>query len=143
MVGRAILATALLGLSIGSVTACRAEGALVIAMPDDDPNRGFRWTIKVNHPEAASEAMDSCQSDRRIAAYCTLVKRFSDQCVAVAVNGGPTDSVSAAAWAFAMDSAAATRDAIAQCEAKRNGRGIACGLDQGPNGALFCDGTAK
>jgi hypothetical protein len=142
MIGRTISVTAFL-VSVGWAATCLAEGALVIAMPDGDPNRGFRWSVKVNNPNALSEAMASCQSDNRIAAYCTLVRRFSDQCVAVSVNGGPADSVSATGWAFAADSVAATRDAIAQCEAKRNGRGIACVLDRGPQSGLYCDGTAR
>lgn len=142
MIGRTLSAAAFL-LSLGWATACVAEGALVVAMPDGNPNRGFRWSTRVNNPNAASEAMALCQSDERLAAYCTLVRSFRDQCVAIAVNGGPSDAVSATGWSIAPDSATATKLAIAQCETKRNGRGIACLLDRGPQAALDCDGTAK
>jgi hypothetical protein len=146
MIGRIVLATALLGVWSGWATSSLAEGALAVGMPEGDPGKGFKWSAFVNNPDAASEAMTSCRNARnkRTAAACMLISSFSDQCVAVAVNGDPDPApVTSAGWAIAPDSTTAIDRAIAQCEATRKGRGKACVLDGGRDNALSCDGNAK
>src|ERR1700759_5038273 len=101
MIRRMVLATALLAVAIGWATSSRAEGALAVGMPDDDPNKGFKWSITVDASDAGADSMKSCRAARsaRTAAACKLIGTFHDQCVAVAVNGDPDPApVSAAGW---------------------------------------------
>jgi uncharacterized protein DUF4189 len=142
--GRILFAAIILGAPIGWATSSLAEGALAVGMPEGNPNNGFKRSVRVNNPDAAAEALKSCRASRtpKVGAACVVIGTFSDQCVAIAVNGDPDPApVSAAGWAIAPDAAKATKRAEAQCEAMRKGRGKACVLDGSPG--LFCDGSAK
>jgi hypothetical protein len=145
MIGRIVLATALLGGWSGWATSGLADGALAVGMPDGDPNKGFKWSAYVNNPNAASEVMTACRTARskRTADACVLIESFRDQCVAVAVDGNPDAPVTSAGWAIAPDSSTAIDRAIAQCEARKKGHGKLCVLDGGRDNALSCDGSAK
>ena len=144
MMGKVCCALVLAAVAIGWASSSLAEGALAVGLPGGDPSKGFRWSAKVNNPNAAAEAMESCRASRypAIAAACVLITTFSDQCVAIAANAAPDVSVTGAGWAIAPDSASAKSRAIAQCNIMRKGTGQPCTLDN--NGeALFCDGSAK
>ena len=146
MSGRLGLGAAFLAVSVGWATSSVAEGALAVGMPQGDPNKGFKWSVRVNNPNAAAEAMTNCRASRnpKVGAACVLIGSFRDQCAAVAVNGDPDPApVSAAGWAIAPDAETATKRAISQCDAMRKGRGKACILDGGGHQALLCDGNAK
>jgi hypothetical protein len=125
--------------------ASQAEGALAVGMPNGDPSNGLRWSLFVNNSDAANEALKDCRESKypESAAACIVVNTFSDQCAAIAVNGGPNDPVSAAGWAFGPDKATATSRAIAQCDAmgRRKGNSSPCQLDG--ERAVLCDGSAK
>jgi hypothetical protein len=114
-------------------------------MPGGDPRNGFRHTQLVNNPDAASEAMSDCRNARnpKTGAARILIATFSNQCVAVAVNGDAVDDeaspIIAAGWAVAPDSAEAARRAKAQCEAMRKGRRGRCAIE----GKVLCDGSAQ
>jgi Domain of unknown function (DUF4189) len=145
MIGKSILAIALLAVSVGCATPSRAAGALAVGMPEGDPSKGFRWSAYVNNSDASSLVMKDCRASRNPAtgAACKLVGTFRDQCVAIAVSGDPDPApVSAAGWAIAPDSATATSRALAQCEAMRKKGGKACVLDNN-NQKPLCDGKAK
>lgn len=120
-----------------------AEGALAVGIPQGDPNKGFRWSIQINNPDSASSAMKDCRAARNPATgkACMLIGTFSDQCVAVAANADGSDPVTGAGWAIAPDSATATKRAIDQCNASRNGTGRPCQLDG--EKSMLCDGSAK
>ncbi len=120
-----------------------AEGALAVGIPQGDPNKGFRWSIQINDPDASSKAMKDCRAARNPATgkACILIGAFSNQCVAVAANAEGSDPVTGAGWAIATDSATATQRAIAQCNDSRNGTGKPCQLDG--DGSVLCDGSAK
>jgi Domain of unknown function (DUF4189) len=139
----ALAASALLVAALAWANVTRAEGALAVGIPEGNPAKGFKWDLKVNTPNAASEVMDDCHAARnpRTGAACVLIGTFSNQCAAVTSNGAPTAPVTAAGWAIAPESATATKRAMAQCEAMRKGRGAACRLDG--EDAVLCDGTAK
>lgn len=140
-----IFATALLAVSSGYATSGFAEGALAVGMPGGDPNKGFRWSAKVNTADAGAAVMKDCRASRNpaVGAACKLVGKFSDQCVAVAVSGDPDPApVSAAGWAIAPDSASAVSRALAQCDAMRKQGGKACVIDRQDRTAL-CDGKAR
>ena len=142
-IGRRIAALAVFAAAVGWASSSLAEGALALGMPENDPNRGFRWSIHVNTPDAGTVAMQDCHAAKnpKIGAACKLIRTFSDQCVAVAVNADGPVPVSAAGWAIEKDSESARRAAIAMCEGMRHGRGIPCILDG--ETALLCDGSAK
>ncbi len=120
-----------------------AEGALAVGIPQGDPNKGFRWSIRINSPDASPQAMADCRAARNPATgkACMLIGTFSDQCVAVAANADGSDPVTGAGWAIAPDSATATRRAIAQCDDSRKGKGRPCQLDG--EKSMLCDGSAK
>jgi Domain of unknown function (DUF4189) len=113
-------------------------------MPEGDASKGFKWSLFVNNPNAAADAMKNCRESHypRSAAACKLIESFSEQCAAVAVSGDPAPApVVAGGWGIAPDSVTATKRAIARCEVMRKGRGKACVLDAGRS--LLCDGQAK
>ena len=145
MIRRLIFATALAALPAGYATTSLAEGALAVGMPDGDPSKGFRWSAKVNTPDAAAGVLKDCRASRNPAtgAACKLAGTFSNQCVAVAVSGDPDPApVSAAGWAIAPTSVSAVSRALAQCDAMRKKGGKACVIDRQEHTAL-CDGKAK
>lgn len=120
-----------------------AEGALAVGIPEGNPNKGFRWSIQINSPDAAATAMKDCRNARNPATgkACMLIGTFADQCVAVAANAEDTKPVTGAGWAIAPDSATATKRAIDQCNVSRNGTGQPCQLDG--DRSVLCDGSAK
>jgi hypothetical protein len=127
-IGRRIAALAVFAAAVGWASSSLAEGALALGMPENDPNRGFRWSIHVNTPDAGTVAMQDCHAAK-------------NPKIAVAVNADGPVPVSAAGWAIEKDSESARRAAIAMCEGMRHGRGIPCILDG--ETALLCDGSAK
>ena len=93
-------------------------------MPEGNPNNGFKWSVRVNNPDAAAEALKSCRASRtpKVGAACVVIGTFSDQCVAIAVNGDPDPApVSPAGWAIALDAAKATKRAKAQVRGHEEG----------------------
>jgi hypothetical protein len=144
MIRKAILATVLLWASVGYISSSRAEGAVAIGMPGGDPNKGFRWSIYVDNPDASALALKDCHASKYPAtgAACKVISTFSDQCVAIAVNGDLQAPISAVGWAFAPDSATAIDRALAQCNAKRKKGSKACVIDN-KDQIAFCDGAAK
>lgn len=145
MIRTSIFAIALLAVSAGYATSSRADGALAIGMPEGDPNKGFRWVVRVDNPDAANAAVKECHASRNPAtgAACKVVGTFTDQCAAVAVSGDPDPKpVSAVGWAIAPDSATAINRALAQCNAMRKKGGKACVIDNNTHTAS-CDGKAK
>ncbi len=145
MAARTVSALALFGAALVWASASMAEGALAVGIPKGDPRNGFRWSLRVNDPDAATEVMKVCRQSKYPASAeaCMLINTFSDQCGAVAANGDPNAPVTAAGWAIAPDSATATSRAIAMCETMRRAKGGsgACHLDG--DRAVLCDGTAK
>jgi hypothetical protein len=113
-------------------------------MPGGDPYKGFKWSAFANTPDASAVALKDCQASKNPAtgAACKVVRTFSDQCVAIAVNGDLDAPVSAVGWAFAPDSATAIDRALAQCNTKRKKGGKACVIDN-KDQIAYCDGAAK
>jgi hypothetical protein len=140
---RITLSSAILVAAVAWAGESLAEGALAVGMPEGDPNKGFRWSIQVNDPDAAADAMKDCRNARnpRVGAACLLIGTFKDQCVAVTANGAPNAPVTAAGWAIAPDTVEATKRAMDQCKAMRKGRGKPCELDG--DKAVLCDGKAN
>jgi len=138
-----ILASALLVTALAWTDATHAEGALAVGIPEGNPARGFKWDVRVNTPDAATQMMDDCHQAKnpRSGAACKLIESFSDKCVAVTSNGEPTAPVTAAGWAIEADRVTAVNRALEKCESMRKGKGPMCRLDG--EGSLLCDGDAK
>ena len=132
---------------------CLADGA--IAIGDAVRSSGnFSWGASYGEPadQAGASALRICrgqgpeyngpkagttEAQRR----CSAVATLKDQCGAVAWNGksNSTKRVTGYGWAIAADSNTAERQAIAQCETMRAGRGDPCKI----SAHSFCDGSAK
>lgn len=145
---RTIVALALAGTVAGWASSSLADGALALGMPGGNPNNGFRHSKFVGEPDAAtasSKAMADCHAARnpKTGAACKLIDTFRNECAAVAVNGDVVNNeqapVIAVGWAIAPSSEAASRRAIANCDAMRDGRAKACLVE----GRVLCDGDAK
>ena len=44
--------------SIGWATSGLTEGALAVGMPEGNPNNGFRWSLRVDNPDAAGRGAE-------------------------------------------------------------------------------------
>jgi hypothetical protein len=148
MIGRTILALALVAGAVGWANSSVADGALAIGMPQGNPNKGFRHSKFVDEPDAdtaQSKAMKDCRAAKnpKTGEACRLIGTFHNQCAAVAVNGDVVNNfdapIIAAGWAIASTSAEAANRAIAQCEGMRKGRAKLCAVE----GKILCDGDAK
>jgi Caspase domain/Domain of unknown function (DUF4189) len=115
----------------------RTTGALAIALPADVANSGFSYGATYNYStgaQARAKALEFCRNQSKSLAYlCTIVRTFSGECVAIALD--PQDGTPGVGWAFAKDPQTAERQALAKCESTAgSGRRDACKVDK-----TYCD----
>ena len=125
----------------------RAEGAIAVGLPSDDPKNGFVYGIvtdKATVEDARSGAMSECKGvdvrdTSRAKQACKIIETFRNQCANAAYNGDRNTVSTAVGWGVGPDTATANSRAMAMCNTVRKGTGRPCQLDGDP----VCDGDAK
>jgi hypothetical protein len=97
-------------------------GAVAVGIAPGGAQRGFAYGMNSNHATAAdaqTKALDACKSAKESNAAarsrCRLIGTFNGQCASVAMD--PKDGTPGVGWAIAADEAAASKQALANCEA--------------------------
>ena len=129
-----------------------ADGALAIGVPNGNLNKGFVYGMSWDADSAVlaqTKAMSLCKGidltnnkvpDRasEAQAACEVVKTFSNQCVAVTMNGDQHTVATGMGYGVAPDLDAAKQQAMLTCNGMRGGKGRNCVVaGQG------CDGNAR
>jgi uncharacterized protein DUF4189 len=123
-----------------------AAGALAVGQPADVARGGFTYGFsydKADEQEARQEALQQCRTtkdaaqDANLRSLCTVVRTYSNQCIAVAMD--PRAGTPGIGWAFAAELRDAESQALAQCR-QTDGpeQADACVVDHSG-----CDGGAK
>lgn len=111
-----------------------AEGALAIGTTGNVPLYGMAVGGSVNNRtsgEAISNALETCRAQPDVpnaAAYCKIVGTFTDKCYAAAFD--PKSGTPGAGWAIGATIAAATKQALANCQSTAGkSRAAFCQID--------------
>jgi hypothetical protein len=126
------------------VGSANATGALAVGVAPGGAQHGFSYGVVWDASTAATAqttAMSKCQTSKEsnppAQARCTLVGTFTNQCSAIAMD--PATGTPGIGWAIAADTAAANKQALANCEATAGpGRTGFCRVS-----SIHCDGSGK
>jgi hypothetical protein len=123
-----------------------AAGALAVGLPDDVVRGGFTYGFSYDKPDeqtAQQDALQQCRTtkdaaqDAKLRSLCSVVRTFSNQCVAVAMD--PRNGTPGVGWAIAGVLRDAEAQAMADCR-RTDGGELAAGCVIDHSG---CDGGAK
>jgi len=137
---------ALAAILLAQPTHAIAAGALAVGLPSDVARDGFTYGFSTDTPDeqaARADAMRSCQTtkdaaqDANLRSLCSVVRTFSNQCIAVAMD--PRSGTPGVGWAIAAQLKDAEAQALAQCRQTDGAdKAEACAVDNSG-----CDGGAK
>jgi hypothetical protein len=121
-----------------------SAGAIAVGIAPDGAQHGFSYGLTSNQSseaDAQAAAINGCrmskESNEKARSRCTLVRTYTDQCGAIAMD--PKDGTPGVGWNIAATATAANQQAVANCEATAGpSRAGACKVS-----ATRCDGTAK
>jgi hypothetical protein len=123
-----------------------AAGALAVGLPPDVAKGGFTYGYSNNNDDANHaeyKALNACRTtkdaakDVNLRSLCRVIKDYSDQCIAVAMD--PAAGTPGVGWAVANDLMTAERQALGKCEDTAGpDRRASCVVDHSS-----CDGSAK
>jgi hypothetical protein len=113
---------------IAASTSAFADGALAIGQ-SKDPSHGLAIGMvggASSGKTASRDALQECKtSDVKARTLCRVVKVYSNQCAAIAMD--PRDGTPGFGWSVAKTEAAASKQALANCKATAGkGRANAC-----------------
>lgn len=136
------LAALLTGLLSLLPLSANATGALAIGEPQNLAD-GFAsgWSIgqeneDVANAKAYEQCRDKADAPDQIRALCKVIRTFTDQCVAIALDTEP--GATGTGYAVAPSKAETERRALEDCRATAGNRAQYCRIINGG-----CDGTAR
>lgn len=145
-----IVALVLIGTAGLMAPACRADGALALAKPQDVNEGGWAIGIAWNfrsRGEAQTRSMTECRSAQdapeETRKLCAVTTSFRNQCASVArvvdAQGNKSGTDAGFGWAVANSKKAAEEQAMTMCAATdRQGNSKLCKVTLGG-----CDGSAR